>query len=145
MQALGAVYVNVARSDLPLPLVDLVYLRISQINGCACCISKRMRDVPKHGTPVEKLMLVSAWREAGDRFSERERAALRLPKRVTRIDRTSAPDDATAAAAARFSDKEPVDLAVAIGLMNTYNRIAIGMHRPPIPGTAEDEKAHDHA
>ena len=58
MKALGGVYGYVAQSGLPKTLVDLVYLRVSQINGCAYCIDMHSRDLLKNGLAVEKLVLV---------------------------------------------------------------------------------------
>ena len=131
VKALGGVYMYVVNSGLPKTLVDLVYLRASQINGCAYCIDSHTRDLVKEGVPLEKLMLLSAWREAGDMFSEKERAALQWTESVTLIAQTSAPDDAFAVARAQFEPKELTDLTIAIGLINTYNRIAISMRRGP--------------
>jgi len=136
MKALGGVYMYVARSGLPKDLVDLVYLRASQINGCAYCIDEHTRDLLKGSISVKKLMLVSAWREAGGVFSDRERAALSWTEAVTLISETGAPDADYAAAAAYFNEKELADLTIAIGLINAYNRIAIGFRRPPDPTTA---------
>ena len=59
MKALGGVYGYVSRSGLPASLIDLVYLRVSQINGCAYCIDMHSRDLIKGGMAVEKLVLVS--------------------------------------------------------------------------------------
>lgn len=131
VRALGGVHVYVANSGLPKTLVDLVYLRASQINGCAYCIDMHTRDLVKEGVALEKLMLLSAWREAGDIFSEKERAALQWTEAVTLISQTSAPDEAFAAAQAQFAPKELSDLTIAIGLINTYNRIAISLRRGP--------------
>lgn len=131
VRALGGVYLYVANSGLPKVLLDLVFLRASQINGCAYCIDSHTRDLVKEGVPLEKLMLLSAWREAGDMFSEKERAALQWTESVTLIAATSAPDEDFAAAQAQFEPKELTDLTIAIGLINTYNRIAISMRRGP--------------
>src|SRR5215510_4478564 len=76
LRALGGVHVYVQNSGLPKALVDLVFLRASQINGCAYCIDMHARDLMKGGMPVDKVMLVSAWREAGDAFTAKEKAAL---------------------------------------------------------------------
>jgi AhpD family alkylhydroperoxidase len=75
MKALGGVYGHILQSGLPKVLVDLVYLRVSQINGCAYCIDMHSRDLLKEGVTVDKLVLVPAWREAGALFSAAERAA----------------------------------------------------------------------
>ncbi|MGY3390713.1 AhpD family alkylhydroperoxidase [Bradyrhizobium sp. USDA 3311] len=76
VKALGGVYGYIMQSNLPPALVDLVYLRISQINNCAYCLDSHTRDLLKKGVKIEKLALVQAWREAGNLFDERERAAL---------------------------------------------------------------------
>jgi AhpD family alkylhydroperoxidase len=131
MKALGSVYSYVAQSGLPATLIELVYLRVSQINGCAYCIDMHSRDLIKGGTTVEKLVLVSVWSEAGSLFTAQERAALRWAETVTRVAETAVPDAEFQAVAAHFSEKELADLTIAIGLMNVYNRIAISFRRPP--------------
>jgi AhpD family alkylhydroperoxidase len=130
-KALGQVYGYVATSGLPARLVDLVYLRISQINGCAYCLDMHTRALLKEGVTVEKLALLQTWREAGKLFDERERAALAWAESVTRVAQTGVPDEDFQAAAAAFDEKELVDLTLAIGLMNAYNRLAISFRNPP--------------
>lgn len=130
-KALGGVYGYIMQSGLPGSLVNLVYLRASQINGCAYCIDMHSRDLIKGGLAVEKLVLVQAWREAGGLFDARERAALAWAETVTRVADTAVPDDEFEAASAVFSAKELTDLTIAIGLMNIYNRLAIGFRIPP--------------
>src|ERR1700736_5253175 len=112
-----------------------VYLRVSQINGCAYCIDMHSRDLLKGGMAVEKLVLVPAWREAGSLFDSRERAALAWAETVTRVADTAIPDGEFESASAAFSEKELADLTIAIGLMNAYNRLAIGFLNPPKAAT----------
>jgi AhpD family alkylhydroperoxidase len=131
MKALAGVSGYLLRSGLPKPLLDLVFLRASQINGCAFCIDMHTHDALKDGATPEKLMLLPAWREAGAYFSDRERAALAWTEAVTLISQTHAPDDVYQAAAAEFGEKEMADLTIAIGLINAYNRIAISFRQPP--------------
>lgn len=131
MKALGAVHVYVTRSDLPKTLINLVYLRASVINGCAYCIDMHTHDLIKQGVPHEKTALVAAWEEAGAWFDERERAALAWTDVVTRVADSHVPDAAYQAAAQVFTEKELADLTIAIGLINTYNRIAIGFRFAP--------------
>ena len=131
VKALGGVYGYVMQSGLPAELVELVYLRVSQINNCAYCLDMNTRDLLKKGQKLEKLALVQAWAEAGDLFSERERAALAWAETVTRVAETGVPDEAYRAARAVFEEKELVDLTIAIGLMNAYNRLAIGFRNTP--------------
>ena len=131
MKALGGVYGYVMQSSLSPVLVDLVYLRISQINNCAYCLDMHTHDLLKKGQKIEKLALVQAWAEAGPLFDERERAALAWAESVTRVAETGVPDQAYQAARTMFDERELVDLTIAIGLMNTYNRIAISFRNTP--------------
>jgi len=130
-KALGTLYGYVAQSGLSPVLVDLVYLRVSQINSCAFCLDMHTRDLLKKDVPIEKLALLQAWREAGDLFDPRERAALAWAESVTRVADTGVPDEDYEAARAVFAEKELVDLTLAIGLMNTYNRMAISFRNTP--------------
>ncbi len=132
MKALGAVHGYVRQSGLPSRLIDLVFLRVSQINGCAYCIDMHSRDLFKAGLPVEHLVLVAAWPEAGNIFDEQERAALAWADVVTRLGDRGVPDSAFEAAAAVFGEKQLADLTIAIGLMNAYNRVAISFRATPM-------------
>lgn len=131
MKALGAVHSYVAKSGLSRELIDLVYLRVSLINGCAYCIDMHTRDLLKAGVKPEKVALVPVYWEAETFFTEQERAALAWAESLTLVTKTKAPDDVYSAAAKQFDQKQLADLTVAIGLMNTYNRIAIGFRREP--------------
>ena len=124
-KALRGVHGYVMQSGLPAELVDLVYLRVSQINNCAYCLDVHTRDLIKKGLKIEKLALVQAWAEAGNLFSERERSALAWAETVTRVSETGVPDEAFQAARTRFEEKELIDLTIAISLMNASNRMAI--------------------
>jgi len=119
------------QSGLSPVLVDLVYLRVSQINNCAYCLDMHTRDLLRRGQNVEKLALLQAWAEAGVLFDERERAALAWAETVTRVTDTGVPDDAYRAARRIFDEREITDLTIAIGLMNAYNRLAISFRNPP--------------
>jgi AhpD family alkylhydroperoxidase len=130
-KALGGVYVAIQKSGLPKQLVDLVFLRVSQINGCAYCIDMHSRDLLKSGVAVEKLVLIPVWRDAGSLFSTRERVALAWAETVTRVAETGIPDTDYEAAAAEFSDKELADLTYAVGLINLFNRLGIGFRTTP--------------
>jgi AhpD family alkylhydroperoxidase len=131
MRALGAVHQYVVGSGLPRTLLDLVFLRVSQINGCAYCIAMHSHDLRKADVPVDKLMLLSAWRDVDGLYSDQERVALRWAESVTSIGETGAPEADYRAAAAAFDGKALVDLTIAIGLINTYNRLAIGFRTAP--------------
>ena len=141
MKALGGVHHYVATSGLPKPLVDLVYLRASQINGCSYCIATHSHDLKAEGVAVEKLLLLSSWREAGSWFSAQERAALAWTEAVTSVSSTHVPDDVFATAREMFSEKQLADLTLAVALINAYNRIAISFrHGPAEPAASHEGK-----
>jgi AhpD family alkylhydroperoxidase len=130
-KAFGGVYLTLQKSSLPRELVDLVYLRVSQLNGCAYCIDMHSRDLLKSGLTVDKLVLVPAWRDAGKLFSARERRALAWAETVTRAADTGVPDADYEAVAAEFGDRELADLTYAIALMNAFNRFGIAFRSTP--------------
>ncbi|MEQ1159098.1 carboxymuconolactone decarboxylase family protein [Acinetobacter calcoaceticus] len=131
VKALGGVYSYVIQSGLAAELVELVYLRISQINNCAYCLDMHTRDLIKKGVAIEKLALVQAWQEGGHLFDERERAALAWAESVTKVSTTGVTDDVYQLAHSVFDEKELVDLTIAISLMNAYNRMAISFRNTP--------------
>ena len=119
------------KCGLPKQLLDLVNLRVSQINGCAYCIDMHSRDLLESGLAVDKLVLVPVWRDAGEVFGCRERVALAWAETVTRVAETGVPDADYEAAAAEFNAKELADLTYAIGLMNAFNRLGIAFRPTP--------------
>jgi AhpD family alkylhydroperoxidase len=100
-------------------------MRASQINGCAYCLDKHSKDARRAGETEQRLYLLSAWHES-PLYSERERAALEWTDALTQIAETHAPDAAYDAVRRQFGDKELVDLSTLIGLINLWNRLAIG-------------------
>ena len=135
-KAFGDVYVSILKCGLPPELVNLVYLRVSQINGCAYCIDMHSRDLIKGGISIDKLVLVPVWHDAGKVFTTRERIALAWAESVTRVAETGVPDADYQAAAAEFSEKELADLTYAIGLMNAFNRFGISFRSTPAAAAA---------
>lgn len=131
MKALAGVSGYVAQSGLPHDIIELAFLRVSEINGCAYCIDMHTKSLHKAGLPWDKIVLTKVWREAGDWFSTREKAALAWAESLTLIAQTHAPDEVFAQVQAEFSDKEITDLTITIGLMNAYNRLAIALRKLP--------------
>lgn len=132
MKALGVVYGHIRQSGLPTRLLDLVLLRVSQLNGCAYCIDMHTRDLLRIGMPFEHLVLVSVWYEAGAIFSEEERTALAWAEEVTRLGDRGVPDSTFEAVSSMFGDKQLADLTLAIAVMNAYNRMAISFRATPL-------------
>ncbi|WP_347260909.1 carboxymuconolactone decarboxylase family protein [Rudaea sp.] len=130
-RALGAVYMLAQHSGLAQTLIDLVYLRASQVNGCAYCIDMHSRDLIKAGVPMEKILLLPVWHEIDGVFDARERAALQWTEAVTRVAESGVPEAAFAQVSSQFDEKSIADLTLAIGLINVYNRLAIAFRRTP--------------
>ena len=111
-------------------LLELVKLRASQINGCAFCIDMHSADARKAGETERRLYAVTAWRETPF-FTPRERAALAWTEALTQISTHGAPDDVYAALDAQFTQKEQMDLTLAISMINCWNRLAISFRKMP--------------
>ena len=120
----------VDQSGLERPLIELVKIRTSQINGCAYCIVMHTTDARKLGESDERMYLLNAWREAPV-FSERERAALAWAEALTLITKGHVPNDVYVEARRHFSEKELVDLTVATVAINGWNRVAIAFRATP--------------
>jgi AhpD family alkylhydroperoxidase len=121
MYALGA---YLAKSPVEESLLDLLYFRVSQINGCAFCLDMHAKDLRANGESEQRLYLLSAWREAPF-YSEKERAALAWAEALTKIEGGQVPDEIYTEAAKRFSEIELIDLTFAITHINSYNRLNI--------------------
>lgn len=116
-------YIN-NHSGLEPALLNLVYLRASQVNGCAWCIDMHTKDARALGETEQRLYEVSAWWDAPF-YSDRERAALAWTEAVTRIAESRVSDEAYEAAKKYFTDKELVNLTLAITQINVWNRFNV--------------------
>ncbi len=112
-------------SGLERPLLELVKIRASQINGCAYCIHMHVNDARKYGESDMRLHMLAAWRESS-LYSLRERAALTWTEALTRLPDTGAPDADYDEVSQHFSQQEQVHLTLAITVINSWNRIAVG-------------------
>jgi AhpD family alkylhydroperoxidase len=121
---------HVATSGLEPTLLDLVRVRVSQINGCAYCIDMHTKDARKRGETEQRLYALNAWREAPF-FSERERATLAWAEAVTLITGHAVPDALYESARAHFSEQELTDLTLAVVSINGWNRLAISFGLVP--------------
>ena len=130
LAAMRGVEDYVHASGLERPLLELVKVRASQINGCAYCLDMHTKDARAAGEKEQRLYAVAAWREAPF-FTERERAALAWAEAVTRVGKTHVPDDVYELARSQFSEKELVDLTMAVVAINGWNRLAIAFRSMP--------------
>ena len=116
---------TVENSGLERSLLELVKIRASQINGCAFCLHMHVTDARKLGETELRIALLPAWRESS-LYTDRGRAALAWTEALTLIAETGAPDEDYALVQEQFTEAEQVNLTFAIGVINTWNRLAVG-------------------
>jgi AhpD family alkylhydroperoxidase len=110
-----------AKSSIEQSLLNLIDFRVSQINGCAYCLDMHSKDLRAAGETEQRLYVLDAWREAPF-YSERERAALAWAEAVTGC---YVPYEIYEKACEQFSEKELVDLTLAVIEINSWNRINV--------------------
>lgn len=113
-----------ASSKLEPALIELIKMRVSQINGCAFCIDMHAKDARAEGETEERLYALSAWQEAPF-YTERERAALAWAEAITLVTEGHVSDAAYEAAKQQFTDEELVNLTWAAIAINGWNRLSI--------------------
>ncbi len=111
-------------------LLDLVKLRVSQINGCAYCLDMHWKDLRALGESEQRLYSLDAWEES-PYYTDRERAALAWAEAVTRVSETHVPDEVYEKVKQHFTEKELADLTLAVGTINVWNRLAIAGRATP--------------
>jgi AhpD family alkylhydroperoxidase len=133
VKALLGVETYVRGTGLDPALLELVKMRASQINGCAYCLDMHSKDARAAGESEQRLYLLPAWREAPF-YSRRERAALAWTEAVTRLADGPVPEALYGELREHFSEKEAVDLTMAVIAINGWNRLA-AVFRSPQPGS----------
>ena len=129
----------VHKSGLDTNLLDLINLRVSQINGCAYCIDMHWKDLRAAGESEQRLYGLDAWRES-PYYTERERAALSWAEAVTLVADTHVPDEVFGEAHRYFNDEELTNLTLGVVAINGWNRLSIasrttpGTYQPPKKG-----------
>jgi AhpD family alkylhydroperoxidase len=108
----------------------LIDIRASQMNGCAFCLDLHVEEWRAIGEPEGKLHFVAVWREAGDVFTPRERAALAWAEALTDLMGSGVPDEVYEEVRRHFSDEEVVHLSVAIATINAHNRMNVAFRTP---------------
>jgi AhpD family alkylhydroperoxidase len=121
------------------PLLNLVKLRASQVNGCAYCIDMHWKDLRALGESEQRLYGLNAWKES-PYYSDRERAALAWTEAVTNLHIGHVDDEVYEEARRQFSEKELADLTLAVAAINAWNRLAISARTEP--GTYQPVKQH---
>jgi AhpD family alkylhydroperoxidase len=112
------------------PLLHLIKLRASQINGCPYCLDMHWKDLNAIGETDQRMYSLDAWREC-PYYSDRERAALAWTEAVTRVADTHVPDDVYEEVSRQFTEKEMADLTLAVATINAWNRLSIAGRTTP--------------
>ena len=139
-QAMLALEQCVREFHLEKAIVELIKTRASQINGCAYCLDMHTQDARAAGESEQRLYTLPAWRETPF-FTERERAALEWTESITRIADTHAPDATYQRVRQYFTERELVELTLAIVAINGWNRLAIAFRA--VPGVYRSARASD--
>lgn len=112
-------------------LIELIKIRASQLNGCAYCVDMHTIDARAAGESEQRIDLLTVWREAGEIYTARERAALAWTEALTLLSESGAPDSVYAEASTQFTPAELVNLTLAIVAINGWNRFGVGFRLPP--------------
>ena len=115
---------QVAEAGLEKPLLELVKIRASQINGCANCLNMHTYEARQAGETEQRLAVLAAWHEAPC-YTDRERAALAWTEHLTLVADKRAPKDVYDALDAQFTKEEQIKLTMMINVINGWNRLAV--------------------
>ena len=125
-----AIKASAAEAGVPAGLLHMLKLRASQMNGCAYCVDMHWKDAAAAGESVERLYMLSAWRESA-LYTPAERAALEWCESLTAIGESHAPDAAYAALREQYSERAVAVITWAVAAINAWNRVAISMRSEP--------------
>ncbi|HTE00663.1 MAG TPA: carboxymuconolactone decarboxylase family protein [Mucilaginibacter sp.] len=133
MKALYGLGAYLAKSPVEKSLLNLIYFRVSQVNGCAYCLDMHSKDLLAEGETAQRLFTLDAWRETPF-YTDRERAALAWAEAVTKLNGPVS-DAIYQEALKQFTEEELIDLTIATTTINTYNRINLAFPAPAVVGT----------
>jgi len=130
-RAMNALDAAARKTSLEAPLLELVRIRASQLNGCAYCVDLHTADARTAGESERRLHALAVW-AATPFFTPRERAALALTEAMTRLTDGPVPDEVFEAARAEFGDAQLAELVWAITVINAWNRVGATTHAWPL-------------
>lgn len=140
LKSLGAYSAAVGKAFFESRLMHLIFLRVSQINGCAYCVDLHSRDALAAGETAQRVHCVAAWAESPALFTEAERAVFAWAEALTYL-AASKPADLHAREACyeavrkHYPEAQVVQIGYAVASINAWNRIAVGFNRGPAPRT----------
>ena len=129
--AMDALDSLVAASPLEAPSRELIRIRTSQINGCSYCVDAHSHDALSAGESVQRVIMLSAWKEAGDIFSREERVLLAMTEEVTLIAENGLSDETYNAAIEVLGPQKTAAAMMTIIAMNAWNRIGVATRMHP--------------
>ena len=133
MKALYGLGAYLAKSPVEKSLLNLIYYRVSQVNGCAYCLDMHSKDLLAKGETAQRLFVLDAWRETPF-FTDRERAALAFAEAVTKLNGPVS-DEIYKETLKHFAEEELIDLTIATITINSYNRLNLAFPAPFAVGT----------
>jgi AhpD family alkylhydroperoxidase len=134
IKALNGLGAYLYKSPVERSLLNLIYYRVSQLNGCAYCLDMHSKDLLAEGENPQRLLVISAFREAPF-YSERERAALAFAEALTKLNGHPIDESVYSAALQQFTEEELIDITFAIIAINSYNRVNLAFPNPAVVGT----------
>lgn len=135
-KAMGALDAFVENSGIDKVHRELIKIRASQINGCSYCVNKHTMDARKLGVSEQRVYLTSAWKEAGEVYTEEERLIFAMTDEITLIHERGLTGETYEKAIAAFGEEKTAELIMAILTINAWNRIGVAteMHPPVAAG-----------
>ncbi|WP_053121117.1 carboxymuconolactone decarboxylase family protein [Pseudomonas sp. P1.31] len=130
MKAMIAMEALTSNLSIEQPLLQLIKIRASQLNGCAFCTDMHSVEARRAGESDRRLYAIAVWRDSGF-FNPRERAALAWAEAVTLLAESHVPDDVYQQAREQFNEAEMVDLTIAVTTINSWNRLAVSFRQAP--------------
>ena len=110
---------------------ELIKIRASQINGCVYCMDVHTREALKHGENPRRLAMLSAWRDAGDWFSEEDQVILKLTEELTLVANQGLTDETYEQAVAYFGEMTTAKVIIAVININSLNRLGVSQKLHP--------------
>ena len=129
--AMDALDTYVSKSTIASQQQEFIRIRASQINGCAYCVNMHSKDARKAGASEQRVYLVSAWREAGNIFTEEERLVLQMTEEITLIHQHGLSDQTYEQAIAVFGEQKTAQIIMAIVAINAWTRIGVATRMKP--------------
>lgn len=127
-KAMMAFETYLAQASISKKLKDLIKIRASEINGCAYCIDMHTKDAIANGESIQRIFLISAWREAANFFTEEEQTILAITEEITLIHAHGLSDESYQNALKFFDDDQLTEIIMAIIAINAWNRIGVSTH-----------------